>query len=74
LEIIRQLKILREQCAECRGEREKRSCRESRRTGRLLLTMGQKKSFLNSKAGLVFQRKQSFLLTDLGLIHLAIKG
>jgi hypothetical protein len=36
--------------------------------------MGQNRSFLNSKSGLVLLKEQSFLLTNLGLIHLALKG
>ena len=43
--------------------------------GRLLLTMGQNRSFLNNKAGLVLLKEtKHFFLTNMGLIHLALKG
>jgi hypothetical protein len=42
--------------------------------GRFLLTMGQNWSFLTNRARLVLLKEQSFLLTNLGLTHLALKG
>jgi hypothetical protein len=38
--------------------------------GRFFLTMEQNRSFLNNKVGLVLLKEQSFLLINLGLIHL----
>ena len=57
-----------------KGKKKKEAAERAEGAGRLLLTMGQNRSFLNSKAGLVLLKEQSFLLTNLGLIHLALKG
>ena len=35
--------------------------------------MGQNRSFLNSKSGLVLLKEQSFLFTNLGLVHIALR-
>ena len=42
--------------------------------GKLLLSVEQNRPFLNNKASLVILKEQSFLLKDLGLIHLSLKG
>jgi hypothetical protein len=56
------------------GKRKKEEAAESsEEADRLLLTRGQNRSFPNNKAGLILL-KRTKLLTDLGLIHLALKG
>lgn len=52
----------------------KRSYRESRKAGSLLLTMGQNSFFLNSKAGLVLLKSTKLFSFRLGFNSLAIKG
>ena len=52
-----------------RGKKKKLQRAEG--AGRLLLTMGQNRSFLNSKAGLVLLKETKLFLTNMGLIHLA---
>jgi hypothetical protein len=52
----------------------KKAAKRAEKANRLLLSMGQNRSFLNNKAGLVLLTEQSFVLTNLGLIHLALKG
>ena len=41
--------------------------------GRLLLTMGQNRSHGKDKAGLVLLKETKLFLTNMGLIHLALK-
>jgi hypothetical protein len=47
-----------------RGKKKKLQRAEG--AGRLLLTMGQKRSFVDNKADLVLLKEQNFLLTNLG--------
>jgi hypothetical protein len=57
------------------GKRKKEDAAESRRSGRLLLTLGQSRSHGKDKAGLVLLKEtKHFFLTNMGLIHLALKG
>jgi hypothetical protein len=55
-------------------KREKKVLLRAEAASRFLLTMTQYSSFLNNKEGLVLLREQIFLLTNLGLIYLALKG
>jgi hypothetical protein len=56
------------------GKRKKEAAEKVEGAGRLLLTMGQNRSFLNSKAGLVLLKRTKISSYRLGFIHLAIKG
>jgi hypothetical protein len=56
-------------------EREKQKMQRAEGAGRLLLTMGQNRSFLNNKASLVLLKgTKLFFLTNMGLSQLALKG
>jgi hypothetical protein len=57
-----------------KGKKKKEAAEREEGESRLLLTMGQNRSFLNSKAGLVLLKRTEFSSTDLRLIHLATKG
>ena len=54
-------------------QREEEEAVGSRRSRQPLLTVGQDRPFLNSKAGLGLLKEKSFLLKNLGLIHFSIK-
>ena len=57
------------------GKRKKEEARKrAEGASRLLLTVEQNRSFLSNKKGLVLLKKTNVLLTDLGLIYLAMKG
>ena len=74
LEIIRQLKK-NEQCAECKGEEEnRRSCREQKEQAGFSLPLDRTGLFLIARQASSYYRGQSFLLTDLSLLHLTTKG
>ena len=55
------------------GKRKKEEAAEREGAGRLLLTMGQSRSFLNSKAGLVLQKRTKLSPYRLGLNSLSSK-
>ena len=61
----------------CRMQRErgKKMSQRAEGAGRLLLTMGQTRSHGKDKAGLVLLKETKlFFLTNMGLIHLALKS
>ena len=52
------------------GKRKKEAAERAEGAGRLLLTMGQNRSFLNNKANLLLLKEQSLPPKNLGLFHL----
>ena len=56
------------------GKRKKEDVAESRRSRQASPYHGTEQVSLNNKAGLILLKEQSILLTNLGLIHLALKG
>ena len=61
-------------CRTQRERRNKKTLQKAEGAGRLLLTMGQNRSHGKDKAGLVLLKETKLFLTNMGLIHLALKG